>query len=289
MNWQSPLPDDVLFYRELYKYRTLHTPNGEVNQFTRDIFTSRALWFDKPASFNDPFDCNLPLKATQVPPNVMVEARAIIRGMHPNLEENLLEEILHHVGQEDSVINGSLQKERDFIYSQSSVLCWATRADNIGMFSYYADSHRGICLQFTLEHRHPLAIAMEVEYEEHFPNLDYNQITGTVQLVKSLILTKAKCWQHEGEQRVFRRGIPPGNEAFPPGALVRVIFGCRSAEEDISLVKSWLVGWPTPVVLAKAKPDKQSFTLRIEDLETITPHSIKLPATLESRSTDSPQ
>ena len=275
MNWQSPLPDDVMFYWELFKYRTLRTPTGEVNPYTLDIFTSRALWCDKPASFNDPFDCNLPLRANEVPAHALEQARAIIRAEQPNLQEHLLEEALNHARQQDWVINGSIEKELNLIYRQSSVLCWAMRGDNIAMFSYYADSHRGICLQFRLEHRHPLALVMKVEYEETFPNLDYNQITGTDQLIKSLILTKAKCWQHEGERRVFRRAVPPGKQAFPPESLVRIIFGCCSTGKDIELVKSWLIGWPTPVIIAKARPDTQSFTLRIEDLETVMPPNSK--------------
>jgi hypothetical protein len=269
MNWQSPLPDGVMFYRDLFKYRTLRTPTGEVNTYTQDIFTSRALWCDKPSAFNDPFDRNLPLYSSQVPPHVMEEARATILAEQPNVPEWALQAALNHASKQTEVLQGSIEKERNITYNESSVFCWATRGDNIAMFSYYADSHKGICLQFKLEHRHPLAMAMQVEYEEKFPALDYSQITNTDQLVKSLILTKAKCWGHEGESRVFRRAIPPGKATFPSESLVRVIFGCRSTDEDITLVKSWLSGWPSRVILARATPDEQSFTLKINDVDNI--------------------
>lgn len=268
MNWQSPLPDDVMFYRDLFKYRPLHYPDGVPN-YTQDIFTSHAVWCDKPAAFNDPFDCNLPLHCSRVPDNVMQEARAQILREQPGLSSVHLQSALDHASRQTSVLEGSISKERRLVYNESSIFCWATRGDSIPMFSYYADSHRGICLQFTLEHRHPLAVAMEVEYEEQFPNLDYSQITGTDQLVKSLILTKAKCWDHENERRVFRRGVPPGKEPFPPESLTRVIFGCRCTDKDIDLVKGWLAGWRGAVILAMAKPKSDSFSLIVEDFETI--------------------
>lgn len=269
MNWQSPLPDDLMFYRDLFKYRPLHYPNGTRN-YTQDIFTSRSVWCDKPAAFNDPFDCNLPLHCSSVPTNVMDQARAQILREQPGIPEAHLQMALNHASRQISVLEGTISTERHLIYHESSVFCWATQGNSIPMFSYYADSHRGICLQFKLEHRHPLALAMEVEYEEQFPNLDYSQITGTDQLVKSLILTKAKCWSHENERRVFRRNVPPGKETFPAESLVRVIFGCRCQETDIDLVKGWLSGWPSPVILAKAKPNVDSFSLVIDDFETLS-------------------
>lgn len=269
MNWKSPLPADQMFYRDLFKYRPLHYTQGTPN-YTQDIFTSRAVWCDKPAAFNDPFDCNLPLHCSIVPANVMEQARARILSEQPEIPEAHLQLALNHASRQTSVLEGAIAKERHLVYNESSVFCWATRGDSIPMFSYYADSHRGICLQFKLEHRHPLALAMEVEYEEQFPNLDYSQITGTDQLVKSLILTKAKCWAHENERRVFRRNVPPGLESFPAESLTRVIFGCRCSHTDIDLVKSWLAGWPSSVSLAMAKPKGDSFNLVIEDFETLS-------------------
>ena len=269
MNWKSPLPEGILHFKDLFKYRSLRLPNGEPNPNTKSIFEGKALWFDKPATFNDPFDCNLRLWTSKTPQRLIEIVRRKIRKDNPHIPEVQIHELVDlaakETGNHDSVFNG----QREKIYEKSSVFCWADRGDNIPMFSYYADDHRGICLQFRVEHRHVLGQVMAVEYKGQLPNLDYSEISGTDQLVKSLILTKSLCWQHEQEKRVFRKDIPPGVVSFPPEYLTRIIFGCRSTEQDVELAKSWLAGWPTEVVLARALPDQTDFRLQIQDFETL--------------------
>lgn len=141
------------------------------------------------------------------------------------------------------------------------------------MFAYYADNHKGICMEFDVDHRHLLGQVMPVIYSEHLPNLDYSELRGTTELIESLLLTKAKCWQHESEQRVVRQNESPGLVNFPPEFLTRVIFGYRCTKEDIDLVKSWLVGWPTLIRFARAVPDDKSFTMKVEDFETLNPQA----------------
>lgn len=271
MKWESPLPNNVTFNRTLFKYRGLRLPDGNVNTNTKSIFTQRALWFDNPASFNDPFDCNLRLRSSTVPEHIVQKARREAEANWPDIPKEVVESAVQAVINKPGIGDASFEQCRKRIYEQNSVFCWADNGNNVAMYAYYADNHKGICLQFEIEHRHILGQVMTVNYMEEFPNLDYSNLTGTSTLAESLLLTKALCWQHEKELRVIRHDEPPGLVAFPPEFLSRVIFGCRSTEEDIEIVKTWLAGWPAEVQLARAVPDDKSFSMKIEDFEAILP------------------
>jgi hypothetical protein len=155
------------------------------------------------------------------------------------------------------------------------------------MFSYYADGHRGIAIEFSFsDWEVPCGIPCgdptrpdnfyerkvvfrDVEYPPTFPELNYHKVYGTDQLLRSLLFTKHHEWSHEEEFRIFRRKVPASSVQFDKNLVTRVIFGCRTTPEDVDLVRSWLVGWPSAVVLSKAEATANQFNLRISDFNTV--------------------
>lgn len=125
MNWKSPLPEDVLFKHTLYKYRSLRYPDGKINTYTQGIFDGRSLWFDKPASFNDPFDCNLKLWSSKVPEDIVNYAREKAMEKLPKAAEKVIEAAAQAAINKLGIGNRSFDQERKRIYEDSSVFCWA--------------------------------------------------------------------------------------------------------------------------------------------------------------------
>jgi hypothetical protein len=172
-------------------------------------------------------------------------------------------------------------------YCDSSVLCLARSGNSIHMFSHYADIHSGIAIEFEFSEKElPCGIEFsslsprevpydgkvifgEVEYPASFPELNYHRLYDDHQMIRSLIFTKHREWEHENEFRIFRRRVPASSAKFPKSLIKRVILGCRTTADDLALVKSWLVGWPTKVVLSKVKEADDRFELQIEDLEEV--------------------
>ncbi len=276
MIFQSPLPDHVMLYSDLFKYRPLRHESrkgenvGPEHEFTKLIFENKALWFSTPSAFNDPFDCNICISTDRVPENLYDQARKEFASQHPDLPMERLEAGINAVNLNPKIFDSIFEKQRRQIYEKSSAFCWAGSGNNISMFAYYADSHRGICLQYRIEHRHPLGQTRAVNYELNYPKLNYADLVASDpgSLAKYLMFSKAKCWEHEQERRVFRYKEAAGLVNFEPSQLVRIIFGAKCPSEDIELVKGWLNGWPTPVILAKAEPEDAVFTLRLIDFET---------------------
>jgi hypothetical protein len=220
--------------RPLYKYRTIGC------KYTEDIFRNRRLYFAAPASFNDPFDCNLPLKFEG-------DANAWHRFLNEYFAEGarfseedrgrIVDALMAQRPWDNptpfqEILDGSRRKIRN----ESSVFCWAEKPDDVLMFAYYADGHKGICLELLVGFEHEIGMTAHVTYPPDFPLLNYIHVRHDLSNI--LIFRKAPFWAHECELRAFRYGVPPGHVSFPCHLLRRVIFGSEATCKSVELVKN---------------------------------------------------
>jgi len=270
--------DDTLKSQSYFKYRSLK------DMYTKEIFEKRELWYSAPKDFNDPFDCNLPLNCDGLTDKEIEDFNV---GIAKRRGRQLSSDELN--GMTDTVksgrINRLLAKWRKDCYVDSSVCCFSHLGDSIQMFSYYADGHEGICIEFSfsvLDMPTGISVAQQlfgsarivpfdVVYQQEFPELNFLRLSALdpKEMVQNLIGIKARDWGHEKEYRIFRRQLPAGTVPFAPQILKRVILGAKTDDDKMALVKGWLKDWPTPVILAKAEPDAKAFKLNIRDVETV--------------------
>lgn len=271
-------PQDESTAQPYFKYRSLADP------YTKALFEKRELWYSAPKDFNDPFDCNLPLNCDGLTNKEIEDYNvAIARRMGRPLSSDELNEATNTV--KSGRINQLLDKWRKDVYVDSSVCCFSHLGDSIQMFSYYADSHKGICIEFSFAvldmptgisvaqqlFGSPRIVPIDVVYKKKFPELNFLKLFAfdPKKMVKTLLGTKAINWKHEKEFRIFRPQMPAGAIPFAPNILKRVILGAKTDDDKMALVKGWLKEWPTPVILSKAEADAKSFTLNIRDVETV--------------------
>lgn len=271
--------------KSYFKYRPVHDSS------TAKIFTNKTLWYAKPSTFNDPFDCAFRLNVDR---STDQEIKTHIEKVYQQKKQECPStdaawaKILTDARSGKGELAALFERKRVSIYEESSVFCFSHIPDSILMFSHYADGHKGICLEFSFsEEEIPCGFSLadmffsngeiiieDVEYRPDFPELDYIKLSGKTSsdeenYVKSLMLTKSKEWAYEKEVRIFREDVPAGAVPFKPEILKRVIFGLKAGAKEIRQVKEWLKDWPTPVVLAKAEPDEHAFKLNITNTETI--------------------
>lgn len=271
-----------------YKYRPLLS--DRINRIpydsTRRLIESRELYYAVPSSFNDPYDCNLRLHTADSTDHDWSRYMDSMVTQYPSRAKKIAQAKKSKIWKTSPEAFNFGEDIHRKLYEDSSALCLSKKADSIPMFSYYADSHHGIAVELTFaDDEIPCGIPCgdtsnpdqlyqrkivfnDVEYSLTFPELNYHRLHGSRQLVKSLIFTKLDDWKHEEEFRVFRRGVAASAVTFPPSMLTRIIFGVRSIPEDIELVKQWLTGHRSPVVLSKAEALPNKFGLSIVDFET---------------------
>lgn len=115
------------------------------------------------------------------------------------------------------------------------------------MWSHYANSHKGICLEFA-KNNPLIAAARPVRYKKSYPVLTPQSYgPGNDANVLDLLLTKAMNWCYEREWRIIASALEGPTKLhnrdfvkLPLGALSAIIIGCENKDhpEIIEIVKA---------------------------------------------------
>lgn len=219
----------------IYKYQPITT-------LTLSNLSKRKLWASPPSSFNDPFECRL--QRTDSPKGLEQ-----LRLGNPQLS---------HLNDEEFVTLTIAHFEQQF--ARWGIVCFSQRADDIMMWSHYANHHRGMCLAFSHTEKTPMEEAVyPVEYIDHYPALRVDQIWHGEGLAR-VLHAKYSGWRYECELRritVDRVGLQEY-----PGHLSSVVFGLRTSDADQDLVRK-IVGTDDTVEFLKASLDPMEYKMNI--------------------------
>lgn len=106
--------------------------------------------------------------------------------------------------------------------------CATGPRDNLLLWGYYANSHKGVCMEFDVQQEESdlFKKGASVEYVPSYPVLDWfdNQY-----VIFNRVFIKSQHWAHEKEIRYFHEkcGIYP----FTPKVLVSIYFGISINEK----------------------------------------------------------
>jgi hypothetical protein len=143
------------------------------------------------------------------------------------------------------------------------ICCFSKKNNNILMWAHYADSHKGICLEF--DYQQDVLVFSELipmQYKTNY--LQYNIFGDREEICKKLVSHKSIDWKYEDEYRVFKFETNENVIFYKPQALKSVIFGCKASENTIREVKKSLSHNPH-LVLKKCETDNNSYKLNIVD------------------------
>ncbi len=248
----------------LYKYR-------RCDKYNEDILLSNEMFLPRPSTFNDPFDCRIPIMFDGTKDEWRDFLRPRLREAHPEWADNLLD------AEVELMINSGVQERmqsREFaeFYAERElekmeVLCLSRPRDDILMWSHYADEHRGVCFGFATQKWVLLRNKVKpVVYQDTYPEVNALKVT-TQDAIHSIAFTKFSHWAHEEEWRVVRRATPNQRYRFPPDALVEVIFGARIDHRDMRRLIVMAHRSKCELKFFKALPRAGHFQLEIIECE----------------------
>ena len=257
-----------------------------------------ALRYSDPVKFNDPLDCSFRTINLQnyfegfidrnkeklaVEITLLFLKKGKSHCKDPKIFDSLIEAVsspnfIKEVGLDQSINNLTepvkyilLENAEEFIKTMNSdvkVCCFSRAYDSpksFLMWSHYADSHYGACLEFDLDKK---LMDFADKYEDllidrkDITNIDFNRnsIPFIVKYAKKIpkttlkgsnsdyrwMTTKSQIWSYEKEVRCFiQSSDKPDNDeshfenvSFPFKYLTKVIFGCLTPKEDIEKVKN---------------------------------------------------
>ena len=237
----------------LYKYRAY-------NAHSLSILINRKVWFAKPDSLNDPFDCKIPFDHSLTPDE------AVAYGRKTGVAEDKINTILDSRGDvhsefkkiwRETLIKADEELENVGVFSLSEV------NNNILMWSHYADYHKGFCIEFVRNPNNQLGnyeMTRRVQYRPDYPII----IPIKDDVFDLKFFMKSSDWEYEQEWRLINdKG--EGEESLPDVDMSTIIFGLRmpaSHKETIRKVTSDL----TEIKYRHAVKVPDRFMLEIKDL-----------------------
>lgn len=258
-----------------YRYRSLRDKDAE---YVERTICHSELYFPKPSSFNDPFDCRPSFSFEASIEEITSYKQRLIKKDHPNLNR---EQRRKGAGSElrdwernarnPEILKRFRELHTERITEQIGVLCLSEVKDDILMWSHYGDSHRGVCLEFD-GHFKFFANAQEVKYPSIRPRINPFRQTPD-QMMEIALLTKAEHWTYEQEWRLIQYTKGPGVYAFPSAALTAVIVGAQIAPRDEEKIVGWAKRRANPIKLYRTSPCDTTFSLKIEELHIDHPRT----------------
>ena len=106
------------------------------------------------------------------------------------------------------------------------ICCFSTDYRNTLLWSHYADSHQGCCLEVEVTSK---LMPFEVHYSKDIPNIVSNSVTN-------ILTHKSNYWEYEKEVRFFKEEInDKGNKTKPyiSIGIKRICLGYRMQKADV--------------------------------------------------------
>jgi len=255
--------------RTLYKYQP-------INRFSLSKLINNQIWFSKPNSLNDPFDCQIVLRDN----TNEIDYQEILKAM---LEDSSDPDSLHSeaIAEDGSITYDFKQKvERGYragaqdtiekMRDERGVASLSAIHDDILMWSYYADGHKGICLEFDTSYS-SFRYARPVEYRDEIPSV--NIADAVVRSIDGIfwpmILTKFTGWSHEKEWRFFHQ---EGDRLYyyPARALTGVYMGWKMPRNEQLTIGRILQD--SHATLYRTVRSENNYDLQVEKIVERTEH-----------------
>ncbi len=259
------------------------------------VLRTRTIKFSRPSELNDPFEVRPHLRtlgekadwSSVFDAQKENEIRDALTGLPPTARDLISPLAIHSAvyQQRGALMDwmGSAVKTltpmiANEIYrhadAELGILCLTESFDNLLMWAHYADSHRGIVLEFSAQH--PFfnrRRSLEDEFY-HLRKVGYLPTRPSVDLyhtdASEYFLTKSKAWDYEIEWRILiplKNCFPfPGIETFQPEMLTGVILGANVSPAYRDEVLRALTSTPVfkHVTVRQAKLNPVSYALDFE-------------------------
>ena len=231
-----------------YRYRRFDDPKNkkrhrnEERERIERMLVDRIVWFAKPSTLNDPFDCKPVLawsKDMKVNRKHIEQAWKKGHERHHGIKPKNRNIVARHV----STVMASLntQHKRNELFAEAidkrGVLCLSEDWRITQQWTYYAREHTGFCVECKI--RDDQLSAFRVEYRTERPEIDLIRLfvddTYGKKIDHPSLLVKADAWKHEAEVRILRNGH--GNHPLPDDIFQSITFGMAAKKKDIHWIR----------------------------------------------------
>lgn len=188
---------------------------------------SESIYFNSPLNFNDPFDCNMALKVSAP---YVDEIPYIKNFLLEEVGSNGAEKIENMSDNEIAAMGMVLAKNytsdrKNWLFEKYGICCFSETNNNLLMWSHYASSGKGFCLEFDSA-KEPFNKIQRVKYVKEPLKVNFKKLftVNKLYFLHALFCTKSVYWSYEKEWRIFNESANK-IEHYPVSSLTGVYFG----------------------------------------------------------------
>jgi hypothetical protein len=199
---------------QLYKYYPC-------NDNTFKSLEAKSLWCHSPSGMNDPFECLAQVKRSFSNEQI-AECQNYIRQRGLKQYDFLL-------SQDASHFNAVFNSLRQNTINQWAFCALARKPDDILMWSYYANGHKGVVVGFEFKNVKDRRTFQRVRYRDELPDFDpktlIDFLDGKPRLADFIrdISIKSNCWRREQEWRIWM--LKSGYHSYSSAEVKSIYFG----------------------------------------------------------------
>jgi len=259
----------------LYHYQAFNL------EYLREVIVGSTLHFSKPSDFNDPWDCRPWYDFDCIADPQILEQHVqwyigVSQTHRPDISTEQVNERANFFRRNPPALAAKIrefsQTMGEAINAQYRVYCLSTKSDCELMWAHYAQSHRGVCLEFSVANE-LFCSAFPVQYGLTYPRFLMTDHKGPDQQIAPL-LSKSSAWSYEEEFRLIsdEKGDPTdtivttvGKKKIPPKSLTAVILGCLAPDSAKRSIIQMIAGSRYPPDLKRAVRMHNQYKLMIAD------------------------
>lgn len=230
----------------LYKYKSLK--DSKSKKHVKQLIVDKIFFFPDKPKLNDPFEFHFKY-VNNSPDSYLCDL----------------------VGDPEEFVKNNPELDDRKIYKNMGIFSLSEDPKNIQMWSYYADSHEGICIEFDTEILSPTPEKVPAVPVTYSPLNDYPEaelLCKKKEIPKKLAY-KHKGWEHEKEWRMLFVEINNNKPEYVNGprpgkvqSISSIILGINAAEnkKTIKRVREWI----------KKVKEKDNHTIRLKQAIAIS-------------------
>lgn len=248
----------------LYKYSCFDNSLDDAvhEERLKAILHENKIWFSDPSKLNDSFEFR-PKFETAKTENEKKEFRNWINETYKRNGMNR-EERRKETRQKFKELQRNPAPLRDLyrnILGSYSIYCLTEDPKSILMWAYYADGHKGYCLEFSpSRNRHFSDHLFNVNYSAKYPIIKPWTVKNE-EIDKQSICTKSIEWEHECEWRLFGRN--PDYNDFSPEVLTGIIIGYKMEPKYLKLIEKLCSIRSDPLRVFYTKSDDNEYVIHL--------------------------
>lgn len=234
---------------------------------------SEFIYFNSPRNFNDPFDCDMALDVSvpyvdEIPfiKNFLLEET---KGNDGAVEiEGMSEGEIAAMGM--VMARNYMDDRKAWAFNSYGICCFSETNDNLLMWSHYASSGKGFCLEFDSA-REPFDKIQRVKYTNNPSKLNFRKLFSVdkLYLLYALFCTKSSHWKYEKEWRIFHNNANKA-EKYPTSSLTGIYLGPEIDDAHAEIIRLILQGQNSHIRVYKGSRSRDAYKVTFSEVLPIS-------------------